>query len=335
MPVVLHMPMEDLLHGAVVDCSDARLLGLPVGTVALSTAEFKYGSKSLYCGGAGNLAIDGANPKWLDGDYTIEGWAYRPNNTGEQYLFSRHSSNGYGNTYISAQTKLVAFISLASFQSRTLTSASDCPVGTFFHWAIDVNGTASRMFINGVLEASTTLSARRPATTQLWTIGARYLNDLRWSGYIDDMRITVGESLYGSDATFTPPGAISYSVPTFTTDVQDLASTINPHPPVSAVLQSDVLDNTLDGARALYIGGRGRIAATVKEKATPDLPVYRRVRLFRDRDGLMIAETWSNPVTGAYAFEYIDQSYTYSVISYDHTGNFRAVIADNLTPEPM
>ena len=335
MPVVLHMPMEDLLHGAVVDCSEARLVGLPVGTVSLSTAEFKYGSKSLYCGGTGNLSIDNANPKWLDGNFTIEGWSYRPNNTGSQYLFYRRSNFAYGDTWINAQTKLVAYIALASSQSRTLTSVSDCPVGVFFHWAIDVSGTTFRMFINGVLEASTTLSARQAATTQLWTIGARYLNDIRWSGYIDDMRITAGDSLYGSDATFTPPGAISYTVPTFTTDVQELTATINPNPPVSAVLQSDVLDNTFDGARALYIGGRGRIAATVKEKAAPDLPVYRRVRLFRDRDGLMIAETWSNPVTGAYAFEYIDQSYTYSVISYDHTGNFRAVIADNLTPEPM
>lgn len=78
--------------------------------------------------------------------------------------------------------------------------------------------------------------------------------------------------------------------------------------------------------------GIGRIAATVKVDATPtDLPVVRRVRLYRMRDGALVRELWSN-VDGTFSFDYIDELQRYYVISFDHNDAFRAVIADNLTP---
>ena len=41
----------------------------------------------------------------------------------------------------------------------------------------------------------------------------------------------------------------------------------------------------------------------------------------------------SDAITGAYSFDYVDMTRKYTVISYDHTGIYRAVIADNQTPE--
>lgn len=85
----------------------------------------------------------------------------------------------------------------------------------------------------------------------------------------------------------------------------------------------------------MEFSGRGRIAGTVKVKGTPNVPTKRRVRLLRDRDFLLVRETWSDPVTGAYAFHEIDERYTYSVIADDYEGNFRAVLADRVVPEVM
>ena len=80
----------------------------------------------------------------------------------------------------------------------------------------------------------------------------------------------------------------------------------------------------------------GKVYGTVKTKATPDnLPVFRRVRLHRDIDGLLVGETWSDPVTGYYEFLYVERGVKYTVISYDHTHDKRAVIADNLEAEQM
>ena len=83
-------------------------------------------------------------------------------------------------------------------------------------------------------------------------------------------------------------------------------------------------------------GGRGLIADTVETKATPaNLPIYCRVRLVRDLDGKVIRETWTDPATGAYRFDYFDENFTYSVIAYHPTVSLRAVIADHLTPGLM
>lgn len=87
--------------------------------------------------------------------------------------------------------------------------------------------------------------------------------------------------------------------------------------------------------RDIEFGGRGVITGTVKVKGTPNVPTKRRVRLLRDRGFLLVRETWSDPVTGAYAFHEIDERYTYTVIADDYEGNFRAVLADRVVPEVM
>lgn len=80
--------------------------------------------------------------------------------------------------------------------------------------------------------------------------------------------------------------------------------------------------------RDYQFGGKGHIAGTVKEKGTPDQPLQRRVQLYDECSKIMTREVWSDPVTGAYLFENIDPNLTYSIISYDYTGMYRAVIAN-------
>jgi len=83
-------------------------------------------------------------------------------------------------------------------------------------------------------------------------------------------------------------------------------------------------------------GGRGRIVGTVKEKHTPsNIPLKRRVVLLNANDNRAIRETWSDPVSGVYEFSEIDHRRKYTVISYDHTLTYRAVVADNLSPDLM
>jgi hypothetical protein len=79
--------------------------------------------------------------------------------------------------------------------------------------------------------------------------------------------------------------------------------------------------------------GIGRIQGTVKN--TPNTPVYRKVRLHREIDGLLMRELWSDPVTGAYDFRYVDELQKYTVLSYDHTGTYNGVIGAAIVPELM
>lgn len=74
------------------------------------------------------------------------------------------------------------------------------------------------------------------------------------------------------------------------------------------------------------------ISGTVAIDDTPDIPVRRRVRLHDKTTGRLVRETWSDPVTGAYAFEKLRDG-LYYVTAFDHTGNHNAVIKDAIRPE--
>lgn len=107
--------------------------------------------------------------------------------------------------------------------------------------------------------------------------------------------------------------------------------------PVVALQSPAVLQNPIvSSADYSTEGGRGIITDTVKTKASPaDIATFARVRLVRERDGKVIQETWSDPVTGAYTFSGFNERDTYSVTAYHPAHGYRAVIADNLTPGVM
>ena len=81
-------------------------------------------------------------------------------------------------------------------------------------------------------------------------------------------------------------------------------------------------------------GGIYRLRGTAKVAGTPDVPVVRRVCLYhQNAAGLMARETWSLP-DGSYDFKAIEKG-PWFVIAHDHTGEYNAVIADNVLAEPM
>jgi hypothetical protein len=83
--------------------------------------------------------------------------------------------------------------------------------------------------------------------------------------------------------------------------------------------------------RDIYFTGDGAIYGTVKEQGSPaNVPLRRKVLLLDETTNIIMRETWSDAVTGAYSFANIDRSRRYTVITYDYTNNYRAVIADNL-----
>lgn len=82
-------------------------------------------------------------------------------------------------------------------------------------------------------------------------------------------------------------------------------------------------------------GGVGVIYGTVELYAQAgNIPLPRRVRLHRSRDGLLVRETWSN-AQGEYRFDDITDRYKYDVIAWDHEGLQQSVVANELTPEVM
>lgn len=89
----------------------------------------------------------------------------------------------------------------------------------------------------------------------------------------------------------------------------------------------------LQVARDIEHGGPGTIYGTTKTKGAPNQPTHARVVLLHQRSKLPVRETWSDPVTGAFAFTGIDINQQFLTLAEDAAGNFRPVAASRLTPE--
>jgi hypothetical protein len=75
---------------------------------------------------------------------------------------------------------------------------------TYRHYAVSINGTEVKIFINGVIVASSTLASIPDFGSSPFTvrIGNNTVNQF-WKGGIDEFRFTVGDPVYTTG--FTPP----------------------------------------------------------------------------------------------------------------------------------
>lgn len=109
----------------------------------------------------------------------------------------------------------------------------------------------------------------------------------------------------------------------------EIPSEVAPLPVRSAAL------GVITRARDMEFSGRGQFAGTLKTKGTPNAPAHRRIRLVRDRDALLVRETWSDAASGAWSFTEIDEAQAYTVEASDYEGNYRTVVASNVIPQLM
>jgi len=175
-------------------------------------------------GGSG-LFADGPN-KYLQvtegsefdfgtGDFTIECWYYHlPKTTSDintRYLI--HTEESWGGTrwilYTNNNDNKFSFFTYQDFtangNTRMLSSTSDLVLNQWHHLALTRSGNTFRIFINGVLEdSSTRYTGAVGADTYPTYIGGGAVQTNRMlSGIVSNARIVKGTALYTSD--FTPP----------------------------------------------------------------------------------------------------------------------------------
>lgn len=81
-------------------------------------------------------------------------------------------------------------------------------------------------------------------------------------------------------------------------------------------------------------GGMYVVKGTVKVAGSPDVPVVRRVLLFNLLSSCFLARAVWSSSDGSYRFDNVGRG-PWFVTSHDHTGEYNAVIADNIVAEPM
>lgn len=312
--------------------------------VISSGASYKFGSRSLDIYGS-SLAGIYFEDAWFMADnvcMTIEGWVYLRSMPGaERHFFGGWktlTALGFGLIH-TADGKFALYYADNNNNNNQIVSTTTIPLNEWVH----VAGCCDflrlrRLFVNGVLEASSSAVVTDfiPVARGPFYIGTRSPSGAPRAkaadALVDEVRYVSNICLYNSD--FTPPTAPYTDQPR----LNDLAYAAQPGRVLSMPIVQGVYPKeiALPGAvRDTYYGGRGRVAGTVKEKGTPDMPVRRKVWLLDERSGFVARELWSHPATGAYSFDNIDESRKYTVISFDYEHDLRAVIADNITPSLM
>jgi len=342
-----------LLHGEGADNStvitDSSSVGRTVtayGNAKISTAQARAGNAAIAFDGTNSfLQVDTATAISTDfmqsqgqNDYfmhTFEAWVYRTSATVMTILSMRaDGGTNYGLVLGINASGYLTFTHNATTYTDTYTVI---PLNTWTHVALfkppPPSYTYTTAVNGGYSSAGSNNSVMVPSGVGV-RIGAKNNGTEFFAGYMDEIRFTKGVARYSNLSVFAPPEvpyADSLTLPA-TLNLFDARNLPAPGAPASNLVPDVRLAIGLQSTGI----GRGRIVGTVKEKHSPsDTPVVRRVRLFDDRSGVLYKETWSDAATGAYAFDYIDEGRTYTVLSYDHTLNFRAVVADRITPEIM
>jgi len=192
--------------------TDIGYLGLTggcVGTAALSTAQFKFGTASLKTGNAaGNYGRLPAS-KLLDfasADFTLEGFVW-PVSQGSSYgaIIGRwDDSNSAAQDFLlwrAADGSVNGSINGAQVVAG---AAGDLPTGAFAHVALTRQGTALTVWVGGVAKGTGTFSGAINCTaSQVVTIGQATSATSYLEAYFDEFAFTLGVCRY--TGTFTPP----------------------------------------------------------------------------------------------------------------------------------
>lgn len=315
------------------------------GNAKISTAQSKWGG-GLMLGGYGDYLSVPAQVDFVfgTGDFTVELWI-NTTTTAEKSLVDQFDGDESWQFAVKSG-KLSWFSSGYILGGNTAVNN-----GAWHHVAATRSAGTLRFFVDGVLDGTATLSTNYPHQVVLG-IGAQVASrnpTYDFPGYIDELRITKGVARYTASFA-SPTAAFLDGVFSGSTAQRKLGAAQAPAPLTLSggsagdtipVLPPDTIHldrQDANGTEANAPATRYRIPGPrwVKEKAaSTNVPLRRRVQLYNQRDSRLVREVWSDPVTGEYSFDNIRGDTTYFVIAFDHTGHYRAVIADNLTPEPI
>ena len=175
------------------------------GAAQLSTAQAKFGSASLLLDGTDDFVTSDENIDLSSGDFTVDMWIRPTSVTGYKGLWQSGTSSLLNVYLIGDQVQGTVAGSTTLFLSSTRISAN---VWTMI--SVEREGNVHRLYINGVLEASSS-TGNRP-DDGIFAVGRNGFGD--FNGYIDETRLST-VARYGG-TSFTEPTA-AFSLDTDTT----------------------------------------------------------------------------------------------------------------------
>lgn len=184
----------------------------------IRTAQSKFGGASGFFDGNGFIETGTYGNLEFPGDFTVELWVYTSSWSSLPVLFEHGVyTNGIMLRPRQQDDLYVNNVNFGSLGARL--------TDQWVHYAITRAGTTVRAFVNGTQAATNTVSGTVNSGGAAIRIGeARHTSGQRYSGYMDDFRITKGVARY--TANFTPPAAEFFSTATTPDGYYDLGQRV-------------------------------------------------------------------------------------------------------------
>lgn len=330
------------LHGDGANNSTTFTDSGPLGKVFAGVSGAKISSDRKQFG-TGSIALNGSSdylylPQDSDfnfgtDDFTLETWLYRTAN-GNNFATLLGSNPTpfsppatfwmvFGSQVAGVPDRLAVG---TYYNNPIIISDSPLPLNTWTHLAATRSGNTFRLFINGVLDKTVTVSASLDFSASGTRIGSNGWDggNSFTSGFIDDFRVS---RACRYTTTFTPP------TETFGDFYQS--------PPATLLggeqwVHPGVLPAGFNGVRKLtepagigadaYFGGNDYVAGVLTINEAP-----RRgfVRLHEQKTGLQVAAKWTDEV-GNFRFDRVAQGLAYYVVGFDPVSGEQAVVFDRI-----
>lgn len=190
-----------LLHGDDLTDSSIYRHSITNSGVTVSTAQSKFGGKSLYFNGSSaKLVIPYSNVfDFGTGDFTIDLWMYPQTTSAEQSIFSSVATGGFFFSIRDASRMGIGRV----LEAWDTTINASLTANAWNHVAVVRSNSTVMLFINGVLKGSGTNTTSYSMGGDSIQIGAE-TNACYYNGYVDEFRVS---NVARWTANFTPPTA--------------------------------------------------------------------------------------------------------------------------------
>lgn len=187
---------------------------LTATSATVNTATPKFGTGcGDFTAGAGAARIDTGNAVDFNlgnRQFTVEAWAYftsAPISSNIYGILTQFGGSGNLGWFLGqVQGSLAFYYSTSGTDNPSVGVAYTPALNTWIHIAADRDASnVIRVYANGVVMASATVSASIYASTQTCVIGNDHNNNRAFPGRLDEARVTSGVAKYGG--AFTPPTA--------------------------------------------------------------------------------------------------------------------------------
>jgi hypothetical protein len=180
------------------------------GSAFVSNTAPKFGTGAATFSGTGGITVGApqADFNFGAGQFTVEAWCYfttTPTGSNQNIISQWGGSSNLG-WYLAmvTGTPLRFAYSTTGTDSLGVAAPFTPTLNQWYHIAADRNASnVLRVYVNGAVVASSTVSATFFASTQACVIGNDTGGARGFPGYLDEVRVTKGTAQYGG--AFTPP----------------------------------------------------------------------------------------------------------------------------------